>query len=589
MLFLPLLPILSLAAATPHGRRHAENETNPVIDLDQAGAYRGVLQNDGLVQAWYGIPYAEPPLGDLRFMPPRPFGAQSSSSDIVNATSKPNRCLQFTLAPYGVRNPYLGSGTPGQEDCLKLLVWKPAKAKAGDKLPVHVYIHGGGLIFGDGAQDDFSDWVAQDQSFIAVNMNYRLGMLGFLNHPDLPSANAGLLDQRMALLWVKDNIAAFGGDPDEITLGGQSGGGWAVAAQMALYDGNTNNTFHRAIARSTQREPMFNTEELKLRNAALAQHVNCTAGQDQLVCFRNLTESELVTAFWSFSTVLGTEGIFKDQVFGYQGSFGPTIDDVTLTDSVTKLFRQGKLASVPVIAGSTTDEGFEGYINATQENPTPQNITTLDPSTNRLTNLTDAQVIEVASFYPVNASYGSTVSGNFFLNTFHAYWMALALFGDAGIYGSERMVGRWMSAHHGPEKVWTFRFNAPPAGKNYSDSAIPLAPVTHSAENAYLNNPVASMTELERALAVEFRTYLSSFICSGNPNTFKLDTAPTWPSYGALGDFIRSPVRLVPQLAYPSNANKTYPTGTEAEVAPKAGTDRTDFWQSGPILDSLRF
>jgi para-nitrobenzyl esterase len=139
-------------------------------------------------------------------------------------------------------------------------------------------------------------------------MNYRLGILGFLNHPDLPSANAGLLDQRMCMLWVKNNIAAFGGDPDQITIMGQSGGGWAVAAQMALYDGNTNNSFQRAIPRSVQREPMFTTEELKLRNAALFEHLNCTTGQDQLACFRNVSDATLVTVFWSFSTVLGTEG-----------------------------------------------------------------------------------------------------------------------------------------------------------------------------------------------------------------------------------------------------------------------------------------
>lgn len=148
-------------------------------------------------------------------------------------------------------------------------------------------------------------------------------------------------------------------------------------------------------------------------------------------------------------------------MFGYQGSFGPTIDGVTLTDSVTRLFKQGKVANVPTIAGSMSDEGYEGYVNATQNNPMPQNTTELNPSTNRLTNLTDAQVWEAVSFYPVNASYGSIAPDNFFLNNFTAYWMALGLFGDVGIFGSERMAGRWMSKAHGPEHIWTYRFNAP--------------------------------------------------------------------------------------------------------------------------------
>lgn len=113
-------------------------------------------------------------------------------------------------------------------------------------------------------------------------MNYRLGILGFLNHPELPSANAVLLDQRMAMRWVKENIAAFGGNPDDITIMGQSGGGWAILAHLVLYDGCHNGTFQKAIVRSAQREPMFNTKKLKLRNEALFNHVNCTADEDQL-------------------------------------------------------------------------------------------------------------------------------------------------------------------------------------------------------------------------------------------------------------------------------------------------------------------
>jgi hypothetical protein len=97
------------------------------------------------------------------------------------------------------------------------------------------------------------------------------------------------------------------------------------------------------------------------------------------------------------------------------------------------------------------------------------------------------------------------------------------------------------------------------------------------------------MTSFENAIAVEFRAYLSSFIRTGDPNTDKLASAPYWPSYGALGDFINSPVRLVPQFAFNSNANKSLPTSTQVEIAPKAGIERTDFWQTDRILESIRF
>lgn len=134
---------------------------------------------------------------------------------------------------------------------------------------------------------------------------------------------------------------------------------------------------------------------------------------------------------------------------------------MTLTDSVTRLFKRGKLANAATIAGSTTDEGFDGYLDAQQQNPTPRSTTTLDPSTNRITNLTDDQVTKIATFYAVNATYGSTTQDNFFLNTFAAYWIALGLFGDAGIFGSERLIGRCTSAKDRPQNVWTYRFNAP--------------------------------------------------------------------------------------------------------------------------------
>ncbi|KAJ5511220.1 secreted lipase [Penicillium expansum] len=531
----------------------------------------GVIQNNGTVQSRKGIPYAEPPLGELRFELPRVLAPQSLN--VVNTTTAPDRCVQFTLAPYGVHNAYLGPGSPGTEDCLKLFVWKPARARQNAKLPVM----GGGLVFGEELQDDYGDWVGHDQKFIAVNMNYRLGMLGFMNHPDLPSANAGLLDQRMAMRWVKQNIAAFGGDPDNITIISQSGSGWAIAAQLGLYDCQTNGTFQRAIARSIQREPLFTTKELMLRNTVLSEQLNCTSA-DQLACFRSVSVPDLVDIFQNMSIANGTECIFADKVFGYQASFGPTIDGVTLTDSVTRLFKNGKTANVPTIAGCVSDEGYDGWIDAYQMNPTLKNTTQLDPSTNRITNLTDAEVYEVASFYPVSAGYGAVAPDNFLLDVFKSYWMALGLFGEVGIFGSERMMGPWLSAAHGSKHIWTFRCNAPPVGASFNGS-YPLAPVTHSFENTYLNNPLSTMADYERAVAVEFRAYLSSFIRTGNPNTHKVATAPHWPHYGALGDFVNSPVRLVPQFAFETNANKSYPTSTQLKFAKKRVL-------SGPISGS---
>lgn len=138
------------------------------------------------------------------------------------------------------------------------------------------------------------------------------------------------------------------------------------------------------------------------------------------------------------------------------------IDGVTLTDSITRLFKAGKVAHVPVIAGAVNDEGA---------NTAPRNAT-LSPSANQIFNLTSSQIEKAISFYPVNETFGSSAPDNFFLTDFKAYTQSLNNFGEAGITGSERLIGRYMSAKIGAEKVWTFRFNAP--SKSIKSSIVPL-------------------------------------------------------------------------------------------------------------------
>ncbi|ORY88899.1 Alpha/Beta hydrolase protein, partial [Leucosporidium creatinivorum] len=148
------------------------------------------------------IPYATPPLGDLRFKPPVPLSKRNNT--LVDASQdfdgSPTACVQFgTISFSGV------NAGPGQEDCLKLWIWAPAGAKKGDKLPVQVYTHGGGYQNGQSPNNDFSDWVGQDKKFIAVNTNYRLGLLGFFNPQGVlyegGMANVGLLDARLGIEW----------------------------------------------------------------------------------------------------------------------------------------------------------------------------------------------------------------------------------------------------------------------------------------------------------------------------------------------------------------------------------------------------
>jgi hypothetical protein len=252
---------------------------------------------------------------------------------------------------------------------------------------------------------------------------------------------------------------------------------------------------------------------------------------------------------------------------------------VTLTDSITNLFKSGKVANVPTIAGYVNDEGG---------NAAARNTSELSPATNAMWNLTDARVAEAASYYPVNATFGFASPDNFFLSTFKAFIQSLHPFGEGGITGSERLVGRYMSEAFGSDNIWTFRFNAPTVGTNYSTTPYPLAYVAHSADNSYLQNATAIMTPFERAIAAEWRAYIGSFIRTGDPNTQKLSSSPMWHNYGFLGDFVNSPVRLVPQFGYESNANSSEGTSTQLEVAQKAQLEREDWWTSGEVLEGIR-
>lgn len=187
-------------------------------------------------------------------------------------------------------------------------MWSPTLATSAQKLTLSSSSQGGGLQYSAAPNNDFSDWVGQSQDFIAVNVGYRLGALGFMAHESLPSANAGLLDQRLALEWVKANIGAFGGNPEDVTIMGQSGGGYAVVSQMALYDGDSKGLFKKAIPRSIQRSPMFRVDELADRNAEFARLLNCTTGQDQLECFQGASVPALVNAYAAISKYTASSG-----------------------------------------------------------------------------------------------------------------------------------------------------------------------------------------------------------------------------------------------------------------------------------------
>lgn len=203
-------------------------------------------KDDGTVRTFLGIPYAAPPVGNLRWKPPTPAVPWSG---VRSVTAFGAYCMQGRI--YDDMN---FRGAVGSEDCLFLNVWTPAKSP-GEKLPVMVWIYGGGFAAGSTSEGRQDGTNLAKQGIVVVSMNYRLGVFGFLVHPELTkesehhaSGNYGLLDQWAALRWVHDNIAAFGGDPDNVTIFGESAGSFSVSAQMA--SPLAKGLFQRAIGES---------------------------------------------------------------------------------------------------------------------------------------------------------------------------------------------------------------------------------------------------------------------------------------------------------------------------------------------------
>ncbi|KAK7033929.1 hypothetical protein VNI00_012553 [Paramarasmius palmivorus] len=537
----------------------------PTIDLGDAGTYIGILQNNGTVESWKGIPYATPPIGDLRFSAPTPL--ESQLGVVTDVSDDALRCVQFGAASniVGVK------AGPGQEDCLKLWIWKPVSAKEGDGLPVMFYIHGGGLQYSAAPNNDFSDWVGQSQDFIAVNVGYRLGAFGFMASEALEgegqTANAGLLDQRMGMEWVQKHISKFGGDPEKITIMGQSGGGFAIVSQLALYDGQGDLPFSQAIARSIQRSAMFSVEQHKARNDRLAEILGCDT-IPQLQCFRDASVETFVNATRTLDSLTDANGLSY-------GGFLPTIDGITLTDSITNLWKDGKVAKIPFIGG---------YVSHESGNFISRNATFSANSIGGY-NLSDASIQKVLSMYPVNVSWGEPYgNGAFQSDEFRAAVLGNANLGEGGITCSERLVSTSMCAHGNCDQTWAFRFAAPTVGTNYQNATFPLAYVVHSADNSYLQNATAVMTDFEKGVAAEWRAYIGSFIRTGNPNTEKLDTARFWPTYHALNE--ESPIHLVPAFAFSLEAEEAT-TGTSVQIAGRPQVERCDWWLSDEVVAQL--
>ncbi|MCB9593286.1 MAG: carboxylesterase family protein [Sandaracinaceae bacterium] len=429
----PLLALLLLAcdgpAAVDAGASDAGDDAGPPppppMVTTANGPVTGTL-GDGY-REFLGIPFAAPPVGDLRWRPPEPPASWTEP----RASNRPRRCVQDAL----------GLPLASGEDCLYLNVHTPDPMP--DHAPVMVWIHGGAFLFGEGVQTDEGtrgDLLAR-QGVVVVSMNYRLGPYGFLAHPDLTteqgaSGNYGLMDQRMALEWVRDNIAAFGGDPDDVTLFGQSAGGLSVCLHMTAP--SSRGLFHRAIVQSGLCESGLDDLATSEANGlGFATRLGCD-GPDALGCLRGKTTDEI--------DAVDTSGMGIVAELSGTRTWWAIRDGAFLTQDVRDAVLAGDVMDIPMVVGWNRDEGtfFTFLADTTEE--------TLDEPTYRaivdaIAELQGVTAADVLAAYPI-ADYPDPS------------YATAALYGHATIACPSRRAAR-LFAEHLASDVFVYRYDYP--------------------------------------------------------------------------------------------------------------------------------
>ncbi|GAA5863315.1 hypothetical protein JCM1840_007480 [Sporobolomyces johnsonii] len=331
------------------------------------------------VDYFKGIPFAQPPTGNLRFAPPV---ADSTNHGAFDATQFGYACPQMSLAAgvlpgtlndLGVSVTNLINELPGfssvvasnaSEDCLSLNVFRPAGTTSSSKLPVLVWIFGGGFLFGGSSTYDPTSLILQsvslNQPIVYVSINYRLNSFGFLPGAEVAadptaSVNAGLMDQRLALEWIQQNIAAFGGDATKVTLSGESAGAISSSLQMLAYGGDitsnsTGNPLFRAvICESGSPLPVGPASYGQSSFDAVAEATDCDTASDKIACLRAVPYAQLLAA----TNTLGNLASYRSVSL----PFLPRTDGDFIPDLPQNLERAGKYAQVPIISGDQYDEG----------------------------------------------------------------------------------------------------------------------------------------------------------------------------------------------------------------------------------------
>ncbi|KAI0657904.1 carotenoid ester lipase precursor [Cubamyces menziesii] len=424
---------------------------------------------EGGVTRYLGIPFAQPPVGKLRLQLPQPIPRYTGT---VNATAFGYQCIQQTLVP-----PALPSGLPAavgeffvsaatipsvpqSEDCLTVNVVVPSGTKPGAKLPVVAWIFGGAYQFGSNAAAPGAVIVNRSielgQPIIHVSMNYRcryFPAFGFLGGREVQEAgigNLGLQDQREALRWVQKYVAAFGGDPEKVTLWGESSGSQSVAYQMVANGGDSEGLFRAGWMDSGTVKSASSVTTLQPTFDSIASEVGCTPGSAGVLdCLRGVSTEALSAAMDKTPTIFTYGGLSLPWL--------PHVDGVFLRDDPTRLVREGQVADVPFVIGDCEDEG-------TMFSFASLNVTTDGELANYLRDhffpkAPDSAMARLLELYPANPAAGSPFGTGNAYNFTHEYKRIAAVQGDF-FFQSMRRFFLQQRAHE--QRAWSFLYARDP-------------------------------------------------------------------------------------------------------------------------------
>ena len=481
--------LLSAAVAWP--------ASGGLVVSTSSGQLRGVHHRSGGAE-FLGIPYAQPPVGDLRW---RETVAAAKWAGVRDAKAFGAPCAQPELGDWNKHDAEIS-----KEDCLYLNVitpvWPPKKP-----LPVMFWIHGGGNLGGTASSALYKDGTLVQHGVVLVTVNYRLGIFGFLAHPELTresshhaSGDYGLMDQIAALRWVRENIAKFGGDPGNITVFGQSAG--AEDTSLLMVSPLSKDQFQRAIAESGSSfsPPVAALADAEKSGQRLAALLNAPAGAGAIAYLRAKTAMEL-------AKLTASRDPSQPPVVGAD------VDGWVIPRAPAEIFASGAEAAIPMIVGTTTRE-FE--MSATP-----------DELRKTITSAEGDFAIPALSVYGVdnggsgaiNAMYGSAAD----------QWFA-----DTVFRCPVSTQAKWHNAAHHP--TYEYEFNHAIPGQEAKGAV-------HSADLPYVfgffpktGNISGKFTALDRQIAGRVETYWSNFAKTGNPNG---PTVPNWAEFGSTQTYVQ--------------------------------------------------